>query len=213
MSVWHVLFWLALPIAIASHALVVRRIVMISVLVLLIWPTSTTMTPTLVLTANFLWDFSPGLCWDSISSPNLPEITVLQMYSSFVLFSLVTSFVKVTQHQITAIFSATALNIYYWFNAPVIAGLFGDPALTWIYWQLRVLVFVLSLFWIYRTYIKEKEFFEQAAMADAPPRVGANDSLVSHRASLAQNPEVIIDSKRIVLEGQRTILTRDRRGE
>lgn len=163
---------------------------------------------------KFFVGLFPGFILGFYLVPNVPEIPVLQVYSSLALYALVsaalfflvTTFVKLTPHQITAIFGALALNIYYWFNAPVIAALVGGPAEIGVTWAVRGMVLALTLFWIYRTFAKEREFLQQAALAEMPVHVGSNDSLVSHRASLAQNPEVIIDGKRIVLDGRRTLL-------
>lgn len=163
---------------------------------------------------KFFVGLFPGFILGYYTVPNPPEVPVGQMYATMALyalvsagiFSLISSFVKASQQQVTILFGAAALNLYYWFNAPVIARLLDDPAPTWLVWQIRGLVLLLSLFWIYQTVLKERLFEQQLEQAELPVRVGGNDSLVSHQASLVGKPEVIIDGKRIVVEGNRTLL-------
>lgn len=163
---------------------------------------------------KFFVGLFPGFILGYYTIPNPPDIPALEMYGTLALyaiasaglFSLAISFVKGSAQQIAVLFGAVALNLYYWFNAPVIANLFGEAASSAIIWGLRGLVLALTLIWIYRTFAKERTFFQQAEAEEEEARAGSNDSLVSHRASLARNPEVVIDGKRIVIEGTRTIL-------
>ncbi|MEM7128098.1 MAG: FAD-dependent oxidoreductase [Chloroflexota bacterium] len=163
---------------------------------------------------KFFVGFFPGFVLAYYLVPNPPEIPVYQVYGTMALyamvsvglFSLITSFIKTSQQQIAVIFGAVALNIYYWFNAPVIANLVMEPVAEWLPWLIRSLVLALTILWIYRTVLKENLFLQETEEAEQTTRVGGNDSLVSHQASLASKPEVIIDGKRIVVEGNRTLL-------
>ncbi len=158
----------------------------------------------------------PGFILAFYTLPNPPAIPILAMYGYFVLYSLVSvglfflaeSTVKVTANKLTVLFGAVALNLYYWFNAPVLANLLPTaiPTTSFV-WPFRLLILGLTLFWIYRTWQKETKFVEQTVIP-LTAHVGAQDSLVSHQASMVGNPEVLIapEGKRIVATKGVTLL-------
>lgn len=157
----------------------------------------------------------PGFVLAFYTLPNPPQIGIAQMYGLFALYSLVSvglfyaaeTFFKVTSNKITVIFGAAALNLYYWFNAGVIGALIATPPPVLFVWGLRSLVLGLTLFWIYRTWRKEAPFVEQLLVTQST-HIGSQDSLVSHQASLAGDPEVIVapDNQRMVTKKGRTLL-------
>jgi nitrite reductase (NADH) large subunit len=165
---------------------------------------------------KFFVGLFPGFVLGFYTIANPPEISILQMYGLFALycltsvglFYLLESFLKLTSNQITTLFGAAALNLYYWFAAPILAAAIADSASLWLIWPLRLLVFGLTLLWIRRTWQKEPLFIE---LVEAPKRAAAapaNQSLVSHTAAMASNPEVLVqpEGKRIVVEKNRTLL-------
>lgn len=110
----------------------------------------------------------PGFILAFYMVPNPPAIPVWQMYAMLAAagaFSMMTFFAveAITRHtgsKITVIYGALALNLYYWFNAMTLGSLIAAPAPEAFVWSLRALVLGLTLFWIYRTYQKEKPFIE-----------------------------------------------------
>ncbi|MEZ4660860.1 MAG: FAD-dependent oxidoreductase [Caldilineaceae bacterium] len=119
-------------------------------------------------------------------------MSIWTMYGLFGLFSLVSlgffflfeTFAKVSANKVTVLFGALALNTYYWFNAPVIvAVLTGSQHLGFI-WGLRVAVFELTLFWIYRTWQKEKYFVREFITLEER-RDALQDSLILNPAPKA----------------------------
>jgi NADPH-dependent 2,4-dienoyl-CoA reductase/sulfur reductase-like enzyme/ferredoxin len=137
----------------------------------------------------------------------------LYALGSLGIFNLLTTVIKVTPHKITTVFGAAALNIYYWFNIPVltnsIAGLFGATAPDWLIWGLRGLLLALTLVWIGRTYIKESLFLEQANATATPQiKVGSVKALEDHAAASDGLPEVsfIPEGKRCVVATEANIL-------
>ena len=160
---------------------------------------------------------SPGAAnnADAVIVPNFwtipATISVAQMYLLFALFSLSSvgafylfhSFLKVTVPKITTIFGAVALNLYYWYNAPVIAELFGSAvAATWI---VRAVVLALTLVWIVRTYQKEPIYLESLQSVES---ISVNQSLVAHRGANVGKPEVFFKNKnkRVVVKPGKTVL-------
>ncbi|MEZ4707764.1 MAG: FAD-dependent oxidoreductase [Caldilineaceae bacterium] len=157
----------------------------------------------------------PGFIWAFYTLPNPPEIAAGRMYLLFAVYSAVSlglffgieAFAKVTANKITVLFGAVALNLYYWFNAPVLGELIATPAPVWFIWAWRTAILGLTLLWIYRTWQKEARFVAQTL---APPltQVGESNSLVSFQASLVGNPEVSVqpEGKRIVARKGVTLL-------
>lgn len=163
---------------------------------------------------KFFVGLFPGFILAFYTLPGAPAISALNLYGKVALYCLVSvalffaadSFVKVTSNKITVLFGAVALNLYYWFNAVTIGNLVANPAPAWVVWPLRGLVLALTLIWIYRTYQKEQSFIELILTPQSSGRDHVQDSLVSHHASLAGNPEVLIEGKRIVVEKGKTLL-------
>ncbi|MEZ4868330.1 MAG: FAD-dependent oxidoreductase [Caldilineaceae bacterium] len=162
---------------------------------------------------KFFVGLFPGFILAFYTLPDPPAISISQLYSGFALYSLVSvatfflldSFVKVTSNKLTVLYGALALNLYYWFNAVTIASLFVTPPPAWLVWPLRLGVLLLTLLWIQRTYQKEQTFIE---LSLAPQRTGkgGNESLATYHATMAGNPEVLMDGQRIVSERGRTLL-------
>jgi len=163
---------------------------------------------------KFFVGLFPGFIFAFYTLPSAPALSAPALYGQFALYCLVSvalffaadSFVKVTSNKITVIFGAVALNLYYWFNAVTIGNLVATPAPDWVVWPLRGVVLGLTFIWVYRTYQKEQQFIELIVTPQSSGRDAANESLVSHHASLAGNPEVLIEGKRIVVEKGKTLL-------
>lgn len=166
---------------------------------------------------KFFVGLFPGFIFAFYTVPDLSDsFGILSLYGWFTLFALASagsfflleSFLKVTPNKITAIYGATALNLYYWFNAITIAEIFdADAPPVWIIWPVRGLVLALTVLWIYNTYKKEDVFVEKL-IAPQSIQVGSNDSLVAHHSSQIGNPEVTFepDGKRIVVAKGKTLL-------
>jgi NADPH-dependent 2,4-dienoyl-CoA reductase/sulfur reductase-like enzyme/ferredoxin len=126
-------------------------------------------------------------------------------------YILLGALVRATSNKITVLYGALALNLYYWFNAPMLGSLLGTPPPDWFVWPLRTLVLGLTLFWIYRTYRKEPAFVTQ--MVAASSIVSASNIVLtmprpSQIVASSSKPVVSIEpeGKRIVVEKNRTLL-------
>src|SRR5262245_23912561 len=62
--------------------------------------------------------------------------------------------------KLAAVYAATAINLFYWWAAP------GPD---WIAWPLRAAVLGLTVFWLMRTFTKERVFLERQGLP-TPPR-------------------------------------------
>jgi hypothetical protein len=90
------------------------------------------------------------------------------MYLQFALFSavsagiffLIESFIKATTNKLTGFFGAAALNLYYWFNVPLLTELISTPPSLWFIWSVRVVVLIITIAWLFRTYQKEQTYKE-----------------------------------------------------
>ena len=67
-----------------------------------------------------------------------------------------------------ALFGAAAINIFYWYGGVIAASSFHTitgVSAPWLRWPIRLVVLVLSLIWISRTYWSERHFEEESAPA------------------------------------------------
>lgn len=127
----------------------------------------------------------PGLIVAFYTLPNPPAISVWTLYLQIGLAILISvgsffaldAFVKLTPIKLPALYGAVALNLYYWFNLPLLAGrleglLNLSIAAAWI-WSAQVAVLGLTVLWLARTYRREALFVAQT-MAVIPLRVGTH---------------------------------------
>src|SRR5208282_906022 len=72
---------------------------------------------------------------------------------------------------LVALWAATAISIFYWFSGITLEDSFHTITgvnLLWLRWAIRVLVWVLALFWIARTYVKGRQYEEAEATRGLP---------------------------------------------
>ncbi len=174
----------------------------------------------------------PGLVLGFFKVKDVPAISVGSMYGhlalyvgvSAALFFFLDAFIGVTTHKLTTLYAATALNIFYWFGFPhVWNGITGGVAPTGARWAERVVIFLLAVFWIVRTYMKERTFLERSsparsaaaaagrALSAAGGRaisLAGSRSLAGASAASSGKPEVTFlpDGKRIVADSGKTLL-------
>ncbi|SDD49063.1 2Fe-2S iron-sulfur cluster binding domain-containing protein [Geodermatophilus telluris] len=80
------------------------------------------------------------------------------------LFYAVSALLPLSPSVAVALWGAAALNLFYWFAAPVLASSFATVtgvSVPWLRWPVSGLVLVLSLLWIARTAVKERQYTEQ----------------------------------------------------
>jgi len=161
----------------------------------------------------------PGLILAFYTVPDPPApAAAAAMYLQFALFIFISSglffllesLVKAGRNRITTLYGAAALNLYYWFNFPLLAerlgGLAGLSAPAWLIWSAQAGVLTLTLIWAARTYAKEPVFVAQTT--SRPVRVGSSHSLLQHRDAQAAYPEIAFapEGPRVVVEPGRTLL-------
>ena len=99
----------------------------------------------------------------------LPEVylrLLLFFIGSIGLFYALQAFSGLSLTLMIAIWASIAINIFYWYSGITLASSFhtitGVEA-AWLRWPIRAIVLVLSLFWIARTYVKGRQYEEDAA--------------------------------------------------
>ncbi len=161
----------------------------------------------------------PGLIAAFYTLPTAPDGGAPAIYARFALyiavslgsFFLLDSFYKGTANRLTALYAMAALNLYYWFNLPLLTawlqGLAGPAVQGGAVWTLRLALFALTGAWVIRTYRKEPLFVTQS-QAPLTARVGGTGVLALHRAAQAISPEVTFqpEDKRFVAEPDVTLL-------
>jgi nitrite reductase (NADH) large subunit len=136
----------------------------------------------------------PGLIVAFYTVEGPPSRLALEMYAQFASllllsagsFYLLTVFLKVTAINITTVYAAAALNLYYWFSLPIFAerlraasGFGIPPELLWVG---QGAIVALTAVWIVRTFRKETPFVEQS-IAPKPARVASGETLARLRAA------------------------------
>lgn len=118
----------------------------------------------------------PGFIAAFYLLPDVPDISAIALYLqiglymsiSYVVFWLLSSSGFVKKGSLYALFGGIALNLYYWFNAPLLEeallGNFND----WFAWTLRFIVFFLTILWLIRSSRKEAMYLSAMAPATSP---------------------------------------------
>lgn len=153
----------------------------------------------------------PTLGFLSIGS----DISIPAMYGMFGLFMLAgaglflvaRTFIPGSAVKLTTLFGALALNIYYWFNATLLGGVCGPEANMALVWAIRAVVFALTLVWIARTWLTERDYLAVTSV-DVPVSLSVNRSIIAHRSSADGQPEVHFEDAgtRVVVSPGTTLL-------
>jgi NADPH-dependent 2,4-dienoyl-CoA reductase/sulfur reductase-like enzyme/ferredoxin len=159
----------------------------------------------------------PGFLYAFFTLPDFPEIQALELYRqiglymliSLGLFYVIETYIKVSVHKITALFTVVCLNLFYWYVTPDmvdalwrLAESFSitlpaggialpvpvDQQLTWL---LRATVLLLSMVWVVNTFRKEALFFMQVASASAT-RVPSSALRIRASMHFGGKPEITV---------------------
>ena len=115
----------------------------------------------------------PGIVVAFFEVATPPAIPIPEMYLRFAIsvlvsagsFFLIDATFRITTSKLAAVYGAAALNLFYWYNSPSIAGAIGEVTgadVRWLVWPLRVAVLILTLVWVVRTFRTERQFVDQA---------------------------------------------------
>ena len=105
----------------------------------------------------------------------LPEVYLrlgVFFLGSVGLFYALQALTRLSTTLTVAIWASVAINIFYWFSAVTLESSFATITgadVPWLRWPIRAIVLVLSLFWIARTYVKGRQYEEDAASRPALP--------------------------------------------
>ena len=157
----------------------------------------------------------PGFVLAYFQLPDPPLISVGRMYAMFAvymllgigLFSLLDTFLKSSLLKLTTLFTALAINIYYWYSFPAwlrVIG-FSDPDVAG--WLLRVPMLGLTILWILRTYAKERPFLQQLIQPQNT-RIAVGAARALSEAGKADKNEVTFHPHdlRVLVDVNRTVL-------
>ena len=157
----------------------------------------------------------PGLVLAFYTTSAASGWGILELYGRFGVFVLggigafflLEALIRVSSASLAVFFGAAALDLYYWFNWPLLARQVADADPGWFVWPARAAVVLLSAVWVVRTLRKERRFVEDAA---APPavRLGRGAEEVLDEAAAGVRPEVTIlpDERRIAAVAGSTLL-------
>jgi nitrite reductase (NADH) large subunit len=90
------------------------------------------------------------------------------------LFYAVQALAAVRTTVLISLWAAIAISIFYWFSAVTledsVATITGHDLL-WLRWPIRLIVWVLALFWIARTYVKGRQYEDEVATQSPLPLI------------------------------------------
>ncbi len=139
-------------------------------------------------------------------------LTLGYMGLSLALYHAADVLLKARQNEVPVLFAAAALNIYYWFAAPIVADALaelGAPAPAWAASALQGLVLALSLAWVARSWRVELRFLDEmlGQAGGEPVRLSAAGGAVLRQAS-AGATELKIDpaGKRVAVKPGQSVL-------
>ena len=102
------------------------------------------------------------------SGPALYGELGLFMACSIASFFAVEALSTLSPALLTALFGAAALNIFYWFAGPILAGSASTATgleVPWLRWPISLAVALLSIVWVCRSYWAERRYLIEAAPA------------------------------------------------
>ena len=128
----------------------------------------------------------------------LPQVYLrlaLYFLGSVGLFYALQALLGISTTVTVAIWASVAINIFYWFSAITLSDSFTTITgvqVLWLRWPIRAIVLVLSLFWIARTYVKGRQYEEEAASRSALPviQISPRAAKVAKQVAAASGPEV-----------------------
>lgn len=164
----------------------------------------------------------PGVILAFYNVADPPEVSTIRMYAEFAvyilasvgLFYLLDRFVTVTAAKLTALFAAVALNLYYWYNIPLMSDRLFDSEPAALIWGARAVVLVATLIWLARTFQKERLFLAQSAASRLPAAlaggasIALRGSIALRRGQRLGEPEITFqpEGKRVVARAGRSLL-------
>jgi NADPH-dependent 2,4-dienoyl-CoA reductase/sulfur reductase-like enzyme/ferredoxin len=126
------------------------------------------------------------------------------LFVSIGVFHAVQTFTQATAQQLTAVFGAAAINLYYGFT---LNSLFGGAVLVAALFAVQLPLLAATAVWLRRTFRKEGTFLAEVA---APPEIRFEQSKVlpMHEADAAGRPEVtfVADDRTVVVKPGATLL-------
>ena len=162
----------------------------------------------------------PGMILAFYTVPTPPVVGVIEMYLQFLLYMMVSlgsfyllnSFIKVTSHKITTLYAAAALNIYYWFNFPLfsrfVGTLFHIRLADDFFWIARLLLYILTVYWVIRTYRKESLLLEQVSSPSLAQAGGSQPLPLINRVGKTGSPAVTFlpENRQVTTQPETTLL-------
>ncbi|WP_067828920.1 FAD-dependent oxidoreductase [Nocardia inohanensis] len=121
----------------------------------------------------------PGFVLGFLTVTGHSELSIVQRYAILgvgvlaavgVYFAL-ESLTAVSPALLTAVYSAAALDIFYWFAGSILAGAFATITgvqAPWLHWLISAAVFVATLIWLARTQVAALQYAQHTGTRTAP---------------------------------------------
>ena len=144
---------------------------------------------------GFVLGFFTLLHHDGIALPQVYLRLALYFLGSVGLFYALQALLPLSTTVTIAIWGSAAINIFYWFAGVILEDSFATITgvqVSWLRWPIRAIVLALSLLWIARTYVKGRQYEEDAASLPTLPviQIGPRAAKVAQKAAAASGPQV-----------------------
>ncbi len=114
---------------------------------------------------GFVLGFFTLLNHHGMSNLHLYGQLALYLAASIASFYAVEALLPLSVSMVTAIYGAVAINIFYWYGAPIVDNsihTITGATVPWLRWPIRIVVALLTVVWISRTYWVERRFLEES---------------------------------------------------
>ncbi len=168
---------------------------------------------------RFFMGTFPGFILGFFLVPNPPEISILAMYVQLIsfmlgsagLFFVLDSFLKVSSFKITTVFGGMSIFLFYWFIVPLaLTDFVASESIQLFVWGARAALLSLLIWWVQRSYFREKQFIGQirpssetrlsAGIASALKDATSDQDKVEITFNTPDPQRFMVDSGRSLLE-------------
>ena len=169
---------------------------------------------------KFFAGMMPGLLLAYFAMPYNETIPIYQLYFQFGVYCVVgigvyqavETLFKFSPQKNTALFALISINIFYWYASQILVTTTSNLTTfvlpDWSPWLVRITILAVSLFWFWKTLVKEKLFLSQAFTSSQQTKVASLKHLKKHAAKQSDNPTITIQpsGEQLVAKPEMTLL-------
>ena len=133
-----------------------------------------------------------------VGRTGLSDVHVYERLALYVIVSIgsyfvVSAILPLTVAMVTAIYASAAINIFYWYASVTLAGSLGTiigQHVAWVHWPIQIVVAVLTVIWISRTYWSERRYLVDTGVLPTMLKISAKTPSAAPAKSIPDAGEV-----------------------